>query len=46
MMSASFDRNSRDAALQVTLQPGTYSAQVSGFNGTTGVALVEVYELP
>jgi hypothetical protein len=38
--------NSKDAALLVTLQPGLYSAQVSGVGGTTGVALVEVYEMP
>lgn len=38
--------NSRDAALVVTLQPGNYTAQVSGVNNTTGVALVEVYEVP
>lgn len=37
---------SRDAALVITLQPGTYTAQVSGANAGTGVALVEVYELP
>ena len=37
---------SLDAALLVTLLPGTYTAQVSGVNGTTGVALVEVYEMP
>ena len=36
----------KDAALVVTLAPGNYSAQVSGVNGTTGVALVEVYEVP
>jgi subtilisin family serine protease/outer membrane protein assembly factor BamB len=36
---------SRDAALLITLAPGSYTAQVSGVNGTTGVALVEVYEL-
>jgi hypothetical protein len=34
---------SRDAALVVTLPPGTYTAQVTG--GTTGTALVEVYTL-
>lgn len=38
--------NSRDAAAVVTLQPGTYTAQVSGVGNTTGVALVEVYQLP
>jgi hypothetical protein len=36
---------SRDAALLVTLQPGTYTAHVSGADGGTGVALVEVYEV-
>lgn len=35
----------RDAAVRVTLPPGSYTAQVSGVNGATGVALVEVYEL-
>jgi CubicO group peptidase (beta-lactamase class C family) len=38
--------NSRDAAMLVTLAPGNYSAQVSGINNTTGVAIVEVYEVP
>ena len=37
---------SRDAVLLVTLPPGAYTAQVSGVNGTTGIALVEVYEVP
>jgi hypothetical protein len=37
---------SRDAALVVTLAPGSYTAQVSGVGNTTGVAIVEVYELP
>ncbi|MBL9199783.1 MAG: hypothetical protein JNL39_04710 [Opitutaceae bacterium] len=37
---------SKDAALSVTLQPGSYTAQVSGVNNTTGVALAEIYELP
>lgn len=36
----------KDAAILVTLQPGVYSAQVSGVANTTGVALVEVYEAP
>ena len=35
-----------DAALLITLQPGAYTAQVAGAGGTTGVALVEVYEVP
>jgi subtilisin family serine protease len=37
---------SKDAALLATLQPGGYSVQVSGVNGSTGVVLVEVYEVP
>ena len=37
---------SRDSALVATLAPGNYSVQVSGVNLTTGVALVEVYEVP
>ncbi len=37
---------SKDAALSVTLQPGSYTAQVSGAANTTGVALAEIYELP
>ena len=37
---------SRDAAIAIELPPGAYTATVSGKAGTTGVALVEVYELP
>ncbi len=36
----------KDAALILTLPPGAYSAQVSGVDGATGVALLEIYELP
>ncbi len=36
----------KDAALLVTLPSGNYSVQASGTAGTTGVALVEVYEVP
>ena len=35
-----------ESAVIVTLNPGSYTAIVQGRNGTTGVALVEVYELP
>jgi len=38
--------SSADSALLVTLPPGAYTAQVSGAGGDTGVALVEVYEVP
>jgi hypothetical protein len=37
--------NSADSALVLTLQPGTYSVQVSGANGSTGIALAEVYQV-
>jgi uncharacterized repeat protein (TIGR03806 family) len=37
---------SRDSALLVSLSPGSYTVQVSGANNTSGVALVEVYEVP
>jgi len=37
---------SKDAALLVTLDPGVYTVQVSGVNNTTGIALVEIYEVP
>lgn len=37
---------SRDAALVFTLQPGAYTAILSGDEGAVGVALLEVYELP
>lgn len=40
-----FAPGSRDAAILVTLPPGGYTAIVSGRDGTTGVALVEVYEV-
>ncbi len=38
--------NSRDAALVATLAAGSYTAQVSGAGSITGVALVEIYEVP
>ncbi len=37
---------SKDAAILLNLPPGIYSAQVTGPGTTTGVALVEVYEVP
>jgi hypothetical protein len=35
----------RDSALVLTLPPGAYSATVSGADGETGIALLEVYEI-
>jgi hypothetical protein len=40
-----FATGSKDAALGIVLAPGAYTAHVSGVNGTTGVALVEIYEI-
>ena len=37
---------SKDSALLVTLDPGSYTVQVSGSAGATGISLVEVYEVP
>lgn len=37
--------DSRDAALLVALQPGAYTAQVSGVGGLTGEVLLEIYEM-
>ena len=38
--------NAADAAILINLAPGAYTAQVAGVSGATGVALVEVYEIP
>jgi hypothetical protein len=38
--------SSDDSAILVTLPPGAYTAQVSGASNDTGIALVEVYEVP
>ncbi len=40
------DRQSKDAMILMTLAPGGYTVHVGGVNDTTGVALVEVYEVP
>ena len=38
-------RDDRESAIVRTLSPGTHTAIVRGSDGTTGVALVEVYDL-
>jgi phospholipase/lecithinase/hemolysin len=38
--------NDAESAIVTTLVPGAYTVIVSGKSGATGVALVEVYELP
>ena len=40
------DDASEDAAIIMDLEPGLYTVVTSGENGTTGVALVELYALP
>ncbi|NBQ58652.1 MAG: DUF1800 family protein [Opitutaceae bacterium] len=40
-----FAEGSRDAALVIDLNPGSYTIQVAGVGGTGGVSLVEVYDL-
>ena len=35
---------SRDAALLLTLQPGSYTVHVTGVGNTTGIALIEIYD--
>lgn len=37
---------SKDAAFVADLEPGAYTAQVSSADGSLGLALVEVYEIP
>ena len=41
-----FAPGSNDAALIANLAPGAYTAQVAGADGATGIALLEIYELP
>jgi hypothetical protein len=36
----------QDSALLLTLPPGSYTALVTGVGGGTGIALVEIYEVP
>ena len=38
--------DSRDAVIVTSLPSGSYTALVRGSNNTSGVALVEVYDLP
>jgi len=35
-----------DSAILITLPPGAYTAEISGASGDTGVALVEIYDVP
>jgi hypothetical protein len=37
---------SADAAVILNLQPGVYNAVVTGANGSSGAAIIEIYEIP
>ncbi len=37
---------SKDAVIIATLAPGNYTAVVKGVNGSSGIAIVEVYDVP
>lgn len=39
------ESGSKDAAILIWLEPGTYTAQLSGQNGGTGIGLIEVFEV-
>ena len=41
-----FATNSQDSALLLTLNPGAYSVQLTSSDGSSGVGLLEVYEMP
>lgn len=41
-----FDDNSKDSAILTTLSPGSWTVQVQGADDGTGVALLEVYDIP
>lgn len=41
-----WDVGSKDAAIVTTLDPGSYTAIVSGKNGSSGVSLIEVFAAP
>jgi hypothetical protein len=36
---------SKDASLLITLQPGSYTVVLTGVGNTSGVALVEIYDV-
>jgi hypothetical protein len=44
--ASSLSSQSKDAAVELTLAPGTYTATVSGVGGGTGMAQLEMYVLP
>jgi hypothetical protein len=41
-----FGNGSADSVILIVLPPGSYTAELAGAGGSTGAALVEVYEVP
>ena len=39
------EEGSKDAVLLITISPGIHSIQISGVNGSSGIALIEVYDV-
>ncbi len=37
---------SKDAAMVISLEPGVYTLQLTGAGGSSGIGLIEVYEIP
>lgn len=37
--------SARESSILIRLEPGAYTAVVTGANDTTGIALIEVYEI-
>jgi hypothetical protein len=44
--ASTLSSQSKDAAVELTLVPGTYTVTVSGVGNGTGMAQLEMYELP
>lgn len=44
LFAFALDPGSKDSVLLQSLNPGSYTVQISGVNQTTGVAMVEVYD--
>ena len=44
--ASKLDEESKDAAMVREIQPGLYTVIVSDFNYTSGIVLIEIFELP
>ena len=44
--ASQLDEESKDAAMVRELQPGLYTVIVNDFNYTSGIVLIEIFELP